>query len=153
MPLGETRAAVKERLRAEGRWAEALAYRERLKAEGVPPAEAWVRMLAEFPPLAVGQAGTPPAEATKYPPVKRRRRCPECKRNKDKPFDWRTAVVWVFFNLNRKRPRACPWPLCVPMLEYARKNENVFFERWLGNLPRERRTPKVASCNGRVTVK
>jgi hypothetical protein len=60
MPQQETRAAVKARLRAEGRWKLALAFRDSLKEQGVPPAEAYRRMVEQFPPLPNGQ----PAPAT-----------------------------------------------------------------------------------------
>ena len=76
MAQRETRAAAKVRLQAEGRWKEAIAFRDALKAQGVAPAEAWGRMVEAFPPLANGQtAVAPPVEAAvpESAPVKRRR--------------------------------------------------------------------------------
>jgi len=112
MAQKETRAAAKVRLQAEGRWKEALSLRERLKAEGVLPAEAWRRMLEAFPPLPPGQsAAATPAEAVPESPPVKRRRCRACERNRGTPFNWEVAVTWVVAHLDpRYGDRGCPGP-------------------------------------------
>lgn len=50
-PRPETKSGLRRRLQAEGRWPEALAYREGLKRQGVEPREAHRRTAARFQPL------------------------------------------------------------------------------------------------------
>lgn len=44
-----SKAKLRDRLTAEGRWGEFVRLRERLKREGVDPMEAWIRAAEEFP--------------------------------------------------------------------------------------------------------
>jgi hypothetical protein len=135
--MSETREAAKLRLQKEGRWKEALAYREQLKKDGVSPAVAHGRMLQRFPPLAAdGQpvpcpspsGDTPPAPAQ---PVKRRRR----KRKPDK-MDLLADVNWVYLNLSDPddKPPGAPTPGALGLLKWARSDTASFFRTFVVKL-------------------
>lgn len=47
----ESKGALKERLKREGRWREFVELRESLKANGVTPKDAWKQAREQFPPL------------------------------------------------------------------------------------------------------
>jgi hypothetical protein len=124
----ETRAAVKARLQGEGRWKEALAYRDSLKEQGVVPAEAYRRMVEAFPSLANGQAASTNAvPESEPPPVKRRRRKGKCGR-----FDLPRDTAWAYLNFDQD-----PDTLVAPnagareLLRWARADPSSFFKTFL----------------------
>ena len=127
----ETRAAVKARLQSEGRWKEALAYRESLKAQEVPPAEAYLRMVEAFPPLPNGQAATPStngAPAPETPPVKRRKRLLRHQGRVNMYLD----IIWVYTRLPENTDvRRPPSPGALAFLEWARREPGQFFKLFL----------------------
>ena len=59
--VNESRAQLKERLRAQGNWGPYLQLRDKLKAEGMPPAKAREEAAAWFPPD--GEAKPDPDES------------------------------------------------------------------------------------------
>jgi hypothetical protein len=76
--MQETRAQLKERLQREGKWANYLAGRERLKAEGFPPEQARTEALRQVdsvpqcpsePPVPVGTVDPPAAAGPDPTPV------------------------------------------------------------------------------------
>ncbi len=126
----ETRAAVKARLQSEGRWKEALAYRDSLKAQDVPPAEAYRRMVEAFPPLLNGQAApsTNMMAAPETPPVKRRRRL----LRHQGPINLYLDVMWAYAHLPENTDiRRPPSPGALTLLEWARRSPDQFFKLYL----------------------
>jgi hypothetical protein len=139
MAQSSTKSAVKERLRAEGRWKEALAFREGLKAQGVAAADAYARMLEAYPPLAAGKAAVASAvedAVPEEPPVKRRRRRRKRKLGR---LNWRSEVEWVYLNLSSDgEPDDAPTGGAEAMLEWARQHPGEFFRTFVMKLlPRE----------------
>ncbi|HKI32958.1 MAG TPA: hypothetical protein VKA46_13990, partial [Gemmataceae bacterium] len=137
----------------------ALAYRERLKAEGVPAAVAYERMLAAFPPLATGGAGpSPPLPQPQTPgapsnseaqPARRRRR-----RRSQGRIDWTREILWVYDHLTEgSGERGAPSDASPALLAWARKNPDDFFKTFVARLvptapkpeePRDRREVEPA---------
>ena len=137
--MTESRIAVTDRLRQEGRWEEACLYRDnirkQLRADGMARADAndraWEAMVEKFPPL---------------PPVER----------KDDPDDWwpedtvtRNGInrpnlvrdtLWVYEHLAQRnvQPQDAPSAGAWALLRWAREYRNRFFEQLL---------PKAMSAN------
>jgi hypothetical protein len=127
----ETRAAVQERLRAEGRWDEALAFRESLKKQGVSPAEANRQMLERFPrlPATNGPAAAQTNGAPAPPPVKRRRR------GKRGRMDLKADVTFCYLNIDQDPDSVvAPNAGAKEMLKFARANPTRFFTTFVAKL-------------------
>jgi hypothetical protein len=121
----ESREAVKLRLQSEGRWKEALAFREGLKSEGVNPREAYRRMVEAFPagtdPNIPSQNGAPAMPANNpSPPPKRRIK----KRQK---VNLRADLLWVYENLTQPDDRGAPSEGARSMWAWAKRNPDAFY--------------------------
>jgi hypothetical protein len=127
----ETRTTAKARLQSEGRWKEALAYRESLKAQDVPPAEAYRRMVEAFPPLSNGPAAAPSrngAAAPEPPPARRRKRL----LRHQGPVNLYLDILWVYVHLPENTDiRRPPSPGALSLLEWARRHTDQFFKLYL----------------------
>jgi hypothetical protein len=135
--MTETRAAVKLRLQAEGRWDSAKDFRDGQKAAGVAPAEAWRQMVAAFPPLmSAGQQGESPSSCSALqdgaPPVptpepssvKKRRR----KRRSGQSVQWRDEAEWVYLSMGEDNHDGHPPSSgALAMLKWAKANPAEFF--------------------------
>lgn len=55
--MRESKAELTDRLRREGRWEDFKRRREALKAQGMPPSDAWAVVADEFPALETKQPG------------------------------------------------------------------------------------------------
>jgi hypothetical protein len=130
----ETKAAVKERLQAEGRWKPALDFRESLKEQGVPPAEAHRRMVETFPPLPAGQAPTLPVAAVggDSAPVERPRR--RRRRKGGESNDLRRDVEWVYSHLTEPDDRGAPSEGARSLWTWAKTDPGAFFRAFVAKL-------------------
>jgi hypothetical protein len=130
----ESKAAAKKRLQAEGRWKEAVAFREGLKKQGVSPAEAHQRMVQQFQPLNGDRTEySPPmrAERGEEPSVPVNGSRPRRWRNKKHRVDWRRDVEWVYQNLDRSEPRGAPSAGALAMHAWARGHQAEFFANFV----------------------
>ncbi len=109
--LPYSKGSYKRQMLREGRWREAMAYREKLKAEGMDGALAWREMMLKFPPSGVSLPSTaepvPPMEVAEERPAakqsKRYKGAPVFERSLGEAAlkaDMRDAVVWTFNTLD-----------------------------------------------------
>jgi hypothetical protein len=142
----ESKAAAKKRLQAEGRWQEAVAFREGLKKQGVSPAEAHRQMVEKFQPInGVETVYSPPirAEEGGSPPVPINGSRPRRWRNKKHRVDWRRDVEWVYQNLDRLEPRGAPSAGALAMHGWARGHQAEFFAQFVVKaLPKAEKEPE-----------
>jgi hypothetical protein len=127
--MTESKITATDRLRKEGRWEEASLWRDKkrkqLKTEGQTRTEAndasWQAMIEQFPPLPA--APEEPSEAVELLDMG----------NYDDQPDLSRDVLWTYENLARKDVTAVDAPSlgAWDLLQWARKNRNLFFERVL----------------------
>ncbi len=146
--MQESKIVATERLRREGRWEEASAYRDQvrkeLRAQGKPREEAaeaaWEAMLEKYPPLPVEQTAVsqeviaPPLEPTaSAQPDEETGLDVLAARTGAKDPDLPRDVLWVYEQLeNRKaRPEDAPSLGAWSLLKWARNYRNRFFEQLL----------------------
>jgi hypothetical protein len=135
--MKESKIHATERLRQEGRWDEASAYRDevrgRLRSEGMPKSEAdeaaWEAMIERYAPILASEAEPEvtgldlddadlDALAAKFD---------------GQPADFSRDAQWTYENLDNRRaaPTAAPSLGAWSMLKWARENRNRFFEHLL----------------------
>jgi hypothetical protein len=127
--MTESKITATDRLRKEGRWEEASLWRDKkrktLREEGQPRTEAndasWQAMIEQFPPLPATLEE--PSEAVELLDLG----------NYDDQPDLSRDVLWTYENLARKDVTAVDAPSlgAWDLLQWARKNRNLFFERVL----------------------
>jgi hypothetical protein len=137
----ESRAAAKARLQAEGRWKQALAFREALKKQGVAPAEAFQQMLVRFPQLpdtngqsaapTNGQPAPPTDGAPPQSPATPRRRRRRLLYHQG-PINLYLDVMWVYAHLPENTDIRNPSsPGALTLLEWARREPGQFFKLYI----------------------
>jgi hypothetical protein len=134
--MPESKIGATDRLRKEGRWAEASLWRDekrkQLRAEGLSKAEAneasWQAMIEQFPPLETTVDG--PSKGSLSNVVELVDFDPD---NYDSPTDISGDIAWTYANLARKGVEAedAPGSGAWSMLVWARENPNRFFEQML----------------------
>lgn len=134
--MRESKIHATERLRREGRWDEASAFRDearsRLRTEGKPKAEAneaaWEAMIEHFPPL-------PPPETTavETDELDEAELDALSAQFDGKPADFARDAQWTYENLDNKRatPATAPCLGAWSMLKWARESPSRFFEHLL----------------------
>ncbi len=143
----ESRINATDRLRQEGRWNEASAFRDQtkrqLQAEGKTRLEAndgaWAAMLAKYPPLA------PSADADEYADA-----CwiedPDGSHDDARWPNLVGDILWVYVHLavRRIQPTDAPNPGAWSLLCWARRHVNRFFEQLF---------PKILSASAQQSWK
>jgi hypothetical protein len=150
----ESKIEATERLRREGRWDEASAFRDeerkRLKAEGLPRREAaeasWQAMIVKFPPLPGHQPAEPPDTGEFFPIGDESNSTANLSRD----------ILWCYAHLDRRKvtpadaPSAGAWQL----LTWARENRSRFFETLLPKaMPKEGPGGQCPECAKRQQAK
>jgi hypothetical protein len=122
--ITETKKQTKERLIAEGRWKDAYTFRDREKAAGKTPAQAWAAMVSVFQPLE-GPAAMPA-----------RKEGGEIKRpHRRKRLNWRDQIEWVYRHLKEESPAFPRGGEGLFSLHlWARENQDEFFKLVLPRL-------------------
>jgi hypothetical protein len=128
----ETKAAVKERLQAEGRWKPALDFWESLKGQGVPPAEAHRRMVEAFPALPNQTVLPVEAAVSDSAPVERPRR--RRRRKGGESNDLRRDVEWVYSHLTETNDRGAPSEGARSLWTWAKTDPGAFFRAFVAKL-------------------
>lgn len=137
--MAESKIAATERLRREGRWEEASAYREaereRFKAEGHKGAAsemAWTSMLERFTPLPVEELPSRPVGEAVEKMSDEDLDALLAKSGDGKP-DFHADVMFAYWNLEnyRAKPADAPSMGAWSVLQFARGNRNRFFEQVL----------------------
>lgn len=145
----ESRIVATERLRAEGRWDEASAYRDEvrrsLKAEKKSRAEAnddaWEAMLSKYPPLPAPDP--PPRIAAVEQDVQYAADIDALlERIGETAPDMVRDTIWVYESLENARtmPTDAPSLGAWSLLKWARENRNRFFEQLLPKAMSARQT-------------
>jgi hypothetical protein len=140
--MTESKIELTERLRGEGRWAEASRFKDTalkdFRDKGMKrdeaTATAWEAMATAYPPIGEAAPETPDATAGK----------PSTEHDSDidalldrigdgQPSDLVRDTLWAYENLANRRIKASDAPSCGAwaLLEWARQYRNRFFEQVL----------------------
>jgi hypothetical protein len=138
----ESKCIATDRLRREGRWAEASLWRDQkrtqLRAEGKTRTEAneaaWQAMIEEFPPLPPSElpVGDHAVELLDIDPD-----------SYDGQSGCAGDIGWVYTNLSVKSaaPNQAPSAGAWALLQWARRNSDRFFQLWLKVGPQQAEPP------------
>jgi hypothetical protein len=152
--MNESKIDLTDRLRQEGRWAEASLRKDvliaELRASGLKrveaAAEAWRRLAAEFPPLEPDEDDNDAMEDDACPPL-------AIAEGDSLPLDWEADVLWVYHALGDESVPPAPSRGAANLLRWAKKNgrnRGAFYSTMLPRLfrhvaPRQQDEAKEAS--------
>jgi hypothetical protein len=147
----ENRLQATERLRREGRWEEASAFKEvqrqALRAQGTPRSkandQAWVNTIEKFSPSPLAEGSLDSADPQGFDEAEIERLM---LRADGAATDLTRDVEWAYANAENKavRPGDAPSPGAWSMLQFAKRDPGKFYSQLL---------PKVATPNKRADDK